>query len=75
VQGPAAEHAVAFDRGGAVTVATRLPVTLEGAGGWRDTTLDVGADAIDVLTGRTFSGSAPLAELLATYPAALLTHD
>ena len=27
--GPAAEHAVAFDRGGAITVATRLPVGLE----------------------------------------------
>ena len=26
VEGAAAEHAVAFDRGGAITVATRLPV-------------------------------------------------
>ena len=33
----AAEHVFAFDRGGALTVATRLPVGLAAAGGWRDT--------------------------------------
>ena len=41
VDGPAAAHAIAFDRGGAITVATRLPATLEAAGGWRDTVLTV----------------------------------
>ena len=40
--GPAAEHAVAFDRGGAVAVATRLPVGLRRAGGWRDSSLELG---------------------------------
>ena len=39
--GPAAHHVLAFDRGGAVTVATRLPVGLAAAGGWGDTTLDL----------------------------------
>ena len=35
VVGAAADHAVAFDRGGAVTVATRLSLGLERRGGWR----------------------------------------
>ncbi len=74
VSGPAAAHAVAFDRGGALTVATRLPVALERAGGWRDTTLGVGTASSDVLTGRRFAGEVALAELLATYPVALLTR-
>ena len=72
--GPAGEHAVAYDRGGAITVATRLPVGLERAGGWRDTTLPLPA-ATDVLTGRSYSGDVPLAELLADYPVALLARD
>ncbi|WP_405487691.1 malto-oligosyltrehalose synthase [Streptomyces sp. NBC_00096] len=39
-RGPAAEHCVAFARGGAlVAVATRLSHRLAGAGGWRDTAL------------------------------------
>jgi (1->4)-alpha-D-glucan 1-alpha-D-glucosylmutase len=38
-EGPAAEHVLAFDRGGAVTVVTRLPHGLAGMGGWGDTTL------------------------------------
>ena len=33
--GPAADHLFAFDRGGALTLATRLPVGLAGGGGWR----------------------------------------
>ena len=35
---PRAEHLVGFDRGGAVTLATRLPVGLARAGGWGETT-------------------------------------
>ena len=49
------EHVVAFDRGGAVTVATRLPVGLERDGGWRDTTRRRCAGT-DVLTGRSYGG-------------------
>jgi len=72
--GACARHAVVFDRGGAVTVATRLPVGLEKASGWRDTTITVpGRPHVDVLTGTAFEGgSIPLAELLAKYPVALL---
>jgi (1->4)-alpha-D-glucan 1-alpha-D-glucosylmutase len=72
--GVASTHAVAFDRGGAISVATRLPVALERAGGWRDSTLDIGGTSTDVLTGRSFSGAVPLADLLATYPVALLAR-
>jgi (1->4)-alpha-D-glucan 1-alpha-D-glucosylmutase len=74
--GPAAQHVVAFDRGGAVTVGTRLPVGLERAGGWRFTSLPLSPGTwTDLLTDRPYSGSAPLAELLADYPVALLARD
>lgn len=73
-EGPAAAHAVAFDRGGAITVATRLPVGLERCGGWGDTTLDVGGAATDVITGRRVPREVRLAELLDTYPGALLVR-
>jgi (1->4)-alpha-D-glucan 1-alpha-D-glucosylmutase len=72
--GAAADHVVAFDRGGCITVATRLPVTLERDGGWRDTTIDLGAPATDVITGRRVARELPLAELLDTYPVALLVR-
>ena len=36
-RGAAADHVLAFDRGGAVTVVTRLPVGLAARGGWGDT--------------------------------------
>ena len=39
--GAAADHVFAFDRGGAVAVATRLPAGLAASGGWRDTSLDL----------------------------------
>jgi (1->4)-alpha-D-glucan 1-alpha-D-glucosylmutase len=75
--GPAAEHAVAFDRGGAITVATRLPVRLDRDGGWRDTSLRLPpGDWADVLTGaRHPGGHARLSALLASYPVALLTRE
>lgn len=74
--GAAASHVVAFDRGGAITVATRLPVGLERDGGWRDTALLLPAGTwTDELTGRTVPASgARLAELLADYPVSLLTR-
>ena len=68
--GAAADHVVAFDRGGAVTVGTRLPVRLERDGGWRDTTVAV--SGTDALTGRSYAGETPVTELLADYPVALL---
>ena len=75
--GPAADHAVAFSRGGAVTVGTRLPARLERDGGWRDTVLPLPDGRwSDVLTGRTpDGGEVAVAELLRTYPVALLTEE
>jgi len=71
--GPAADHVVAFNRGGAVTVASRFPVSLDRSGGWADTGLSLPEGRyLDVLTGRAFSGEVLLAELLADYPVALL---
>ena len=70
--GPCAHHLVGFDRGGAVVLATRLPVALAGAGGWRDTTVTVPDGMVDQLTGRTFGGAVEIGEILSTYPVALL---
>ena len=71
--GPAAGHAVAFDRGGAITVATRLPLGLQRRGGWSETTLTLPWRAADALTGQVHPpGAIRLAELLRRYPVALL---
>jgi (1->4)-alpha-D-glucan 1-alpha-D-glucosylmutase len=78
-RGPAAEHLVAFDRGGAVTVATRLPAGLAAAGGWGETTLQLPTGAWrDLLTGTRVvsdAGGVPLAQLLDRLPVALLVRD
>lgn len=75
--GAASDHVIAFDRGGALAVATRLPVALARDGGWRDTIVLVPAGAwTDVLTGRTVDGGeVALGRLLATYPVALLARE
>jgi (1->4)-alpha-D-glucan 1-alpha-D-glucosylmutase len=73
VSGSAADHVLAFDRGGAIAVATRLPVGLA-TRGWGDTTLDLPEGRwTDVLTGARTAGT--LAELLATHPVALLVRE
>jgi (1->4)-alpha-D-glucan 1-alpha-D-glucosylmutase len=73
-EGPAADHVFAFDRGGAITVVTRLPVGLHRRGGWVDTVLRLPpGEWVDVLTGRRVDGTAiALADLLVSYPVALL---
>jgi (1->4)-alpha-D-glucan 1-alpha-D-glucosylmutase len=73
-RGPASDHAVAFDRGGAVTVATRLPARLARDGGWRDTTLQLAGPHTDVLTGRSWSSAVRVADLLDVLPVALLVR-
>lgn len=73
--GPAAEHLIAFDRGGAITLATRLPVGLASAGGWSSTTLTLDGTFRDALTGASYAGEVALAEVLATYPVALLLRS
>ncbi|WP_136035278.1 malto-oligosyltrehalose synthase [Microbacterium sp. K35] len=74
VEGAAAEHAVAVHRGGATAIATRLPVGLARRGGWGDTVMmrpDI--PGTDLLTGRRIApGPVRLAELLDTYPVALI---
>ena len=49
-KGPAADHLIAFDRGGVITLATRLPLGLAAKGGWGDT--DVAARAVGGSTAR-----------------------
>lgn len=77
VLGTASGHAIAFDRGGAVAVATRLPVGLASRGGWGDTRILIpGGVWIDALTNRVYpGGELPLADLLERYPVALLTRE
>lgn len=77
VAGEAADHAVAMDRGGVLAVATRLPVGLSRRGGWGDTVLlRRELPATDALTGRRFDrGPILFAELLETYPVALLVEE
>lgn len=74
--GPAAGHLVAFDRGGAIAVATRLPVGLAERGGWGGTAIDLGsAPVVDVLTGVEHrGGELRVADLLQRYPVALLVE-
>ena len=76
--GAAADHVVAFDRGGVVTVATRLPARLAETG-WGDTSLPLSTGAWrDLLTGTRVVSDASgvqLAELLAQLPVALLVRD
>jgi (1->4)-alpha-D-glucan 1-alpha-D-glucosylmutase len=79
---PAAQHVVAFARGPhqeLVAVATRLPIGLTTAGGWRDTTLPLPGGAgewTDVLTGTPVGGAyPPLGAVLARYPVALLVRN
>ena len=61
-EGPAADHVLAFDRGGAITVVTRLPIGLGAKGGWGETLL------------RLPDGSVRVADVLAGRPAAIVTH-
>ncbi|MCR2763673.1 malto-oligosyltrehalose synthase [Microbacterium sp. zg.B48] len=77
VVGEASDHAIAFDRGGALTVATRLPVGLQRRGGWGQTLLlRHPGPAVDALTGRRHEGSRlRMADVLATYPVALLVPE
>jgi (1->4)-alpha-D-glucan 1-alpha-D-glucosylmutase len=77
-EGPAAEHAVAFQRGEhAVTVVTRLPAGLRRRGGWADTVLPLPElHWWDVLTGTRHAGlRPPLSELTWRLPVALLIPE
>jgi (1->4)-alpha-D-glucan 1-alpha-D-glucosylmutase len=76
--GVAADHLVAFDRGGVLAVGTRLPIGLATGGGWRDTwfTLPPGSwrDALHGDAASPISGGLPVIDLLTVYPVALLVR-
>ncbi|HEX2904021.1 MAG TPA: malto-oligosyltrehalose synthase [Jatrophihabitans sp.] len=67
----AGEHLIGFDRGGAITLATRLPLTLHRTGGWQHSELDL-PPVTDVLTGTEHAGPTLLAHVFSRYPVALL---
>ncbi|MZD09601.1 malto-oligosyltrehalose synthase [Streptomyces sp. SID5785] len=77
-RGPAAEHCVAFARGGHVVVAvTRLSLRLAEAGGWGETVLplpDDGAWTPLLGAGGSFTRHARVAELFADGPVAVLVR-
>jgi (1->4)-alpha-D-glucan 1-alpha-D-glucosylmutase len=72
--GSAAEHAIAFDRGGAISLATRLSVGLTRHGGWANTRINTSYSRLrDEITGREYNGPLILlSEALSLYPVALL---
>ena len=75
--GTAAEHLLAFNRGGseagALTLATRLPRGLERKGGWQDTALRLDTAMRDELTGRSYGpGEVRVGQILESLPVALL---
>lgn len=81
--GPAEKHLVGIARGDADTpgadgisvigLAVRCPLQLEAAGGWRGTTVTLPEGQwVDRLTGREFSGTVPVSEVLEFLPTALL---
>ncbi|MGW5877999.1 malto-oligosyltrehalose synthase [Nocardiopsis terrae] len=91
-QGSSAAHALAFARTtrgsrrpALAVVATRLPLTLDDAGGWGDTVLPLPSgpgEWTDRLTGRTIAPTrmdglttAHLSEVLDTYPVAVLVRE
>ncbi|HEY0536143.1 MAG TPA: malto-oligosyltrehalose synthase [Actinoplanes sp.] len=76
-EGHVGEHVLAFDRGGVVTVAVRLPVGLSRHGGWGDTTLSLdGHSWTEVFTNTSYGGNRlSMAELLHAYPVALLVKE
>ncbi|MFI1994269.1 malto-oligosyltrehalose synthase [Actinoplanes sp. NPDC020271] len=76
-EGRVGEHVLAFDRGGVVAVATRLPVGLSRHGGWHDTTLSLdGHSWTEVFTNASYGGNRlAVADLLQTYPVALLVKE
>lgn len=72
--GVAAQHVLAFDRGGAITAVTRLPYGLGSKDAWGDTTLPLDGRWHDELTGAQFDGPVLMNDLFGHYPVALLTR-
>lgn len=76
LNGQRQEHLVAFDRGGAITLATRLPAGLSAGGGWGDTLLLLPPGRYrDVFTGSSYADQLLVADALKEYPTALLLRE
>ncbi|GGF33879.1 malto-oligosyltrehalose synthase [Marmoricola endophyticus] len=74
--GAAADHLVGFDRGGLITLVTRLPLGLAAVGGWGDTAVDLPDGTWrDALGGAVVSGSARVTDVLGDSPVALLVRE
>ncbi|GAA4128992.1 malto-oligosyltrehalose synthase [Nocardioides fonticola] len=73
-EGAAARHLLAFDRGGAITLATRFPLGLRRTGGWGETVVVLPPGRWrDVLhAGPPVEGRVRVADLLGPAPMALL---
>ncbi|MFC7402088.1 malto-oligosyltrehalose synthase [Citricoccus sp. GCM10030269] len=81
VLGEAADHVVAYTRGGAITLATRWPLGLEDEGSWGETAVVLPRQTmVDLLTGRRFGGgftdgTTRLGEIFEHHPVALLVPE
>ncbi|MCG7423119.1 malto-oligosyltrehalose synthase [Micrococcus sp. ACRRV] len=80
VDGPAAAHLIAFSRGGALALATRLPLTLAAAGGWRETVVSLPPGRWRcAVTGRAVTpdarGAVRVDDVLSQLPVALLLPE
>ncbi|GER23459.1 malto-oligosyltrehalose synthase [Zafaria cholistanensis] len=78
VEGEDEQHLFGFDRGGAITLVTRLPLGLAEGGGWHDTAALLAPGSYrDVVTGRLLESDGRLyaREVFAVYPAALLVRE
>ena len=77
VRGPASGNFFGFDRGGALTLVTRLPLRLETSGGWNETAIQLPAGRFrDRLTGTVYSGGElAAADAFKHYPVALLARE
>ena len=77
--GPAADHLLGFDRGGAITLATRLPLGLERDGGWAGTTVSLPAgrwrNLLAAADAPLLEGDVEVAGVLDRLPVALLVEE
>ncbi|GAA2087885.1 malto-oligosyltrehalose synthase [Actinomadura alba] len=74
--GPAAEHVLAYRRGGATIAVTRLPAGLERRGGWGNTALPLPRGPWrDLLTDRSYGSDPAMSGLFAALPVAVLVEE
>ena len=74
LDGPLQDHLIAFSRGGAITLATRMPITLRASGGWGEAAIDLAGRWTNVFTGTRLSGRCAVGKVLDRLPVALLVR-